>query len=167
MKRVIILFGALVFCMALPAQNYKLCGMTLVRGGYNCFSEQPVVDLSVVAGINNLCSKIEIGCTQIRLSEYGEKLSHIYFSPSIGIMAGDLYHVYAMVGIIPWAGYVKRNDSRMLTDDIWFPKFEAGVSVPIRDIFCFNFEVLYMWPDSSTDRQLQNLTLRMGFAVTL
>ena len=167
MKRVIILIGVLVFCMASMAQNYKLCGMTLVRGGYNCFSKQPVVDLSIVAGVDNLCIKTEIGCTQIRLSEFNEKLSHIYFSPSVGVKTGDSYSVYAMIGIMPWVGYVKRDDSRMLADDIWFPKFETGITIPLRDVFCFNFEVLYMWPDSSTDRQLQNLTLRMGFAVTL
>ncbi|MBO4294812.1 MAG: hypothetical protein J5896_05140 [Alphaproteobacteria bacterium] len=166
-KCIIILISAFMFGVTSFAQSCELYGRIAIYGGYNFFTKQQVSGLSALGNVDRLCVKLEMGCTQIPLPEYGETLSHFYVSPSVGVLLDKKHDVYAMIGFIPWVGYTEIDGSRVLSDDVSRPKVEVGIYLPLKSIILLNVEVAYMWPSSFDERKCQNLTLRMGVAVNL
>ena len=166
-KCIIVLISALVLSVTSFAQSCELYGRVAIHEGYNFFTKQPITGLSILGNADRLRVKLEIGCTQIPIPEYRENLSHFYFSPSAGILIDEVYDIYAMVGIIPWLGYTETDGSRILTDEVWHPKIEAGIYLPHKNFLLLKIEVAYMWPSSFDERKFQNLTLRMSVAIDL
>lgn len=165
MRRYIILVSALVFSVATFARELNFCGLSMLQTGYNFFAEKPIVNMGILGNFNRLALKMEIGGTEVYISEIQENFSLVYAHPSIGLIFKERCDFYILVGAIPWIGYEKINGVKLRRDDIWHATIEGGINIPMKEMLFLNLEAMYMFSELNKDSRLQNLTLRVGLGI--
>lgn len=159
-----------ILFILLICASFNLCAQTdnttennfVLYGAYNILENKPMAGITLGCDLSHFVFELEMGWSYM----YYASTNHFYYvCPSVGVVWGDHYQIYALAGISQWAYMQKhpKDNDYSFYSDTWLPKLKLGNDIYIGKQTFVNIELQYNIPIKSSGMiPFQNLALKTG-----